>query len=189
MRQIRQRVIAAFVALLAIGGVLLVAGSPASAATKAPTAKSPRYAATSTVSGTATDASGAVYTIAGTFTPTSFVQQNGSLAAVGQLSTTATNTVTGATTSLPTSTQTLAVAQAVASCQILHLVLGPLDLNLLGLVVHLNQVVLDITAVPGAGNLLGNLLCAVAGLLNGGSPLSNLLNALTALLNQILGGL
>jgi hypothetical protein len=51
---------------------------------------------------------------------------------------------------------------------ILNLVFGPLDLNLLGLQVHLDRVVLNITAQPGAGNLLGNLLCAVAGLLNGG---------------------
>ncbi len=42
---------------------------------------------------------------------------------------------------------------------ILNLALGPLDLNLLGLVVHLNQVVLNITAEGGPGNLLGNL-CA-----------------------------
>ena len=45
--------------------------------------------------------------------------------------------------------------------------LGPLDLNLLGLEVHLDPVVLDIVAQPGPGNLLGNLLCAVAGLLDG----------------------
>jgi len=69
---------------------------------------------------------------------------------------------------------------------------GPLDLNLLGLTVHLNEVVLDITAVPGAGNLLGNLLCAVANLLNGLSI--NLLgtaltNVLTQLLNNILAAL
>ncbi len=75
------------------------------------------------------------------------------------------------------------------SCSILNLVLGPLDLNLLGLTVHLNQVVLNITAIPGAGNLLGNLLCAVANLLNGGGTLSTLLNQLTALLNQILAAL
>src|SRR5207248_5455480 len=53
----------------------------------------------------------------------------------------------------------------------------------------LNEVVLDITAVPGAGNLLGNLLCAVANLLNGGSPLSTLLTQLQTLLNQILAAL
>jgi hypothetical protein len=42
------------------------------------------------------------------------------------------------------------------------------------------QIVLDITAQSGAGNLLGNLLCAVAGLLD--SP-----GGLARLLNQILG--
>ena len=48
---------------------------------------------------------------------------------------------------------------------------------------HLNQVVLDIIATTGAGNLLGNLLCAVAGLLDGGAALGQI----AALLNQILG--
>jgi hypothetical protein len=53
----------------------------------------------------------------------------------------------------------------------------------------LNQVVLNITAVPGAGNLLGNLLCAVAGLLDQPGPLANLLNQILDILNGILGGL
>jgi len=65
-------------------------------------------------------------------------------------------------------------------------VLGPLDLNLLGLMVHLNRVVLDITAQSGAGNLLGNLLCAVAGLLDGTGILGNLLR-LSSLLNRLIG--
>jgi hypothetical protein len=69
-----------------------------------------------------------------------------------------------------------------ASCDILNLVLGPLDLNLLGLEVHLNQVVLDIVGTTGAGQLLGNLLCAVAGLLDGGGALGQI----SALLDQIL---
>ena len=47
----------------------------------------------------------------------------------------------------------------------MNLSLGPLDLNLLGLVVHLDEVDLTIDAESGSGNLLGNLLCAVAGLL------------------------
>lgn len=82
-----------------------------------------------------------------------------------------------------------AAVPAATSCPILHLVLGPLDLNLLGLKVHLNRVVLDITAQSGPGNLLGNLLCAVANLLNGTNPtgldllrLSNLLNRVIAIL-------
>ena len=82
-----------------------------------------------------------------------------------------------------------------ASCPILHLDLGPLDLNLLGLTVHLNEVILDITAVPGPGNLLGNLLCAIAGLLDGvdlggvlGGLLQNLIDALIRLLQGLGGG-
>lgn len=74
-----------------------------------------------------------------------------------------------------------------AVCDILHLTLGPLDLDLLGLKVHLDRVVLDIVAESGPGNLLGNLLCAVAGLLDGG--LGGLLGQLRDLLNQILGAL
>jgi hypothetical protein len=79
-------------------------------------------------------------------------------------------------------------APGAGACNVLNLVLGPLDLNLLGLQVHLNQVVLNIVAQTGAGQLLGNLLCAVAGLLDPG-PLSGLLTQLQALLNQILGAL
>jgi hypothetical protein len=86
--------------------------------------------------------------------------------------------------------QAAAAAVAAAACPILHLELGPLDLNVLGLVIHLNRIVLDITAQSGQGNLLGNLLCAVANLLNGGLPtLQGLLNQLIGVLNQILAAL
>ena len=79
-------------------------------------------------------------------------------------------------------------AQGAAACDVLHLVLGPLDLDLLGLQVHLDKVVLDIVAATGAGNLLGNLLCAITGLLDGG-PLAGLLGQLNDLLGQILDAL
>jgi hypothetical protein len=49
-----------------------------------------------------------------------------------------------------------------ATCTVLDLTLGPLDLNLLGLMVHLSQVHLMITADPNGG-LLGSLLCSLAG--------------------------
>ena len=78
--------------------------------------------------------------------------------------------------------------QALATCPILDLSLGPLDLNLLGLVVHLDEVNLNIDAESGPGNLLGNLLCAVAGLLDGPS-LPGLNDILADLLNLILGNL
>ena len=48
---------------------------------------------------------------------------------------------------------------------------------------------LNIVAVSGAGQLLGNLLCAVTNLLNGGGLLSQLLTNLNAILNQLLLGL
>ncbi|HSK32139.1 MAG TPA: hypothetical protein VK903_01515 [Propionicimonas sp.] len=79
-----------------------------------------------------------------------------------------------------------AVPSAARVCPVLNLVLGPLDLDLLGLVVHLDRVVLRIVAQSGAGQLLGNLLCGVAGLLDGG-PLAGLLSQLQSLLNRILG--
>jgi hypothetical protein len=73
-------------------------------------------------------------------------------------------------------------AQAIplpTGCTILNLVLGPLQLNLLGLVLTIPDVVtIDLTAVPGGG-LLGDLLCAVANLLSGG--LGGLLGNLPAL--------
>jgi hypothetical protein len=77
-----------------------------------------------------------------------------------------------------------------ATCDILGLVLGPLHLDLLGLVVDLNQVVLDITGQTGAGNLLGNLLCSLLGLLDGAGALvdiSQLLNRILEVLSGILG--
>jgi hypothetical protein len=47
------------------------------------------------------------------------------------------------------------------------------------------------TAIPGPGNLLGNLLCAVAGLLDQGPSggLGGVLNELLSIINRLLGGL
>ena len=82
-----------------------------------------------------------------------------------------------------------------ARCQVLLLQIpGGLTLDLLGLVVTLAALRLDISAIRGAGNLLGNLLCAVVNLLNGVN-LAGLLSALPALagqagqLGQLLGSL
>jgi hypothetical protein len=58
-----------------------------------------------------------------------------------------------------------------SATSILHLSLGPVDLNLLGLKVHLDDchggpVTVDVSAQPGPGNLLGNLLSGLAGVLD-----------------------
>lgn len=122
---------------------------------------------------------------AGTFNIQQFVNQGGNLMAVGTLVGTLTNGA-GQTQSVVVNNVAAPVTAATASCPILSLTLGPLHLDLLGLVIDLNQVNLNITAQPGPGNLLGNLLCDVANLLNsnGGA-----LTSITNLLNQILGTL
>ena len=125
-------------------------------------------------------------------TITSFKVVDGVLTAVGTITgTVATTDATGGTVLTDVTnaafTAPATIVQQAGGCRVLDLVLGPLHLDLLGLVVDLNQVNLDITAVPGPGNLLGNLLCAVAHLLDGGNTtaLQNVLNVL----NRILGSL
>jgi hypothetical protein len=184
-------------AKVALAGAVAVAtlGVVAAPAVAAPTApKVP--AAAPTAAGTMTSVVDGTFAdggkLTGTFTPAKFANQNGTLVAIGTLHSVLTDG-TGAAAGTTDTSVTLPVqlpagatkAAAAISCSVLHLVLGPLDLNLLGLVVHLNTVVLDITAVPGAGNLLGNLLCALTGILDGGLNLP--LNTIAALLNAILG--
>jgi hypothetical protein len=73
-------------------------------------------------------------------------------------------------------------------CTILELDLGPLFLDLLGLEIDLSRIQLDITAVTGAGNLLGNLLCALVSLLDQ-NPLAAQVGLLLQQINAILAGL
>lgn len=191
------RIFSAAVAGLALTTALSVtAATGASAATAAPARDGSRLAATapastlstltSTVTGTFTNADG-TGTFTGQFAPQKFSVVNGTLQATGLLTGKLVNAdgtqlgTVSRTVTIPVNTAKSA-ADAPAACGILNLVLGPLNLNLLGLVVTLNQVHLTITAVPGAGNLLGNLLCAVVGLLNGSGTLSEI----SALLNSIL---
>lgn len=85
-------------------------------------------------------------------------------------------TVTGMPVTIP-------VTSASGSCEILSLELGPFDLDLLGLVVHLDMIALDISA--GSDRKLGNLLCRVARILESNRSdrhLARLLNQILALL-------
>ena len=119
-------------------------------------------------------------TFAGTFNLTRFANVNGTVNAIGTVTGVLANAA-GQTTSI-LQTVSLPLAAVTGTCDILHLDLGPLSLNLLGLQVDLSRVVLDITAQSGAGNLLGNLLCAVANLLNNPGGLAQLLNQILAAL-------
>ena len=76
-------------------------------------------------------------------------------------------------------------------CDLLFLDIGPISLDPLGLELYISPIQIDLDANPGPGNLLGNLLCAVAGLLDLGGILGFLeqLNQLLDLINDILGSL
>jgi len=161
-------------------------------------------AAPAPVTGTATNGTALTNT---SFTVQRFQQHGGTLYAVGRLEGALGGKTFSKHVSIPVQSAsndgaasgltaphglTAAPAQTAGACSILNLTLAPLDLNLLGLHVHLDQVHLLLEAIPGAGALLGNLLCSVAGLLDGGllgGALSNLLGAITGLLNGLLGGL
>ena len=120
----------------------------------------------------------------GAFNITRFALQNGSLVAIGTLTGTVTNAV-GTVLGTVNQPLTLPVLSINGTCDVLHLELGPLDLNLLGLVVHLDKIVLDIDAQSGPGNLVGNLLCAVAGLLDTNGPLSGIVGLLNNILRRL----
>ncbi|MBL7253097.1 hypothetical protein [Paractinoplanes lichenicola] len=185
----RQRISMIVVAVVAALGLASVGANAAAAApvTRAPAPVAAAAVPSTPVTGTFTDAAGGTGTFTGAFTPTKFVAQNGNLLATGKL----TGTMTDSTgTSLGTVNQSVnaPVAIAQATCRVLDLVLGPLHLDLLGLTVDLNQLHLVINAVSGPGNLLGNLLCAIAGLLDpvpSAGALAALLNFLLALLGQL----
>jgi hypothetical protein len=185
--------------LAALAAVVAVVSITAATATAAPRTGS-----------FATSAAGTARTgesVAGTFTITGFKRVNGVLTAVGTFAGTVdgvakTDTASAPVTAINGHTLSSGASSAVTAqqaadptCQVLTLTLGPLHLDVLGLVVDLNQVNLNITAQSGPGNLLGNLLCSVAHLLDntggggGGGGLSGLLQGITNLLNQILAAL
>ena len=135
------------------------------------------------VSFVGTTAAGAVNFV-GTLSIQKFDVQNNQVVAVGTLTGQVTGAVVGLVQNLLV---TIPLIDANAdACEILHLELGPIDLNLLGLVVHVDRIVVDITAQPGPGNLLGNLLCAIAGLLDQpGAPLNIIADLLNSLLDLL----
>jgi hypothetical protein len=192
MTRFRMAWMATAAALLSV----LVISPLATGAPKKPAAAPQMIAA---ITGTAADGS----TFSGTLTRARFSAQNGVITLAGTVTGTVRNAAgetvgnvtqqvtTGVVSAAPASSgqsaQSVQSARRLqaskAICAILNLQLQPIDLNLLGLTVHLDTVHLIINAVSGPGNLLGNLLCAVTGLLDGPSAataLANLLNVILA---------
>ncbi len=169
--------LAAFMAVFVLSGIGIAS---AQARSSAPPSGAP---VTLPLSGSGTVRStGQPVTFQGTMTVERFISSGRDVWAVGTVSGTVKD---GAGATLGTVTnvsEQIPVQRTDPTCPVLNLTLGPLHLNLLGLVVDLNQVVLTINAVSGGGNLLGNLLCAVAHLLDGSASG----NAVATLLNHIL---
>ena len=168
-------------ALLALAfafGMMLVPSS--GLAQQTTTARTRNAAPTALVQGAV---AGTSNTFSGVLNISNFLVQNGQLVAQGTIAGNVLDATGNVIQAIPATAATLLVSSASASCPILSLTLGPLHLTVLGLEIDLNQVNLNIVAQPGAGNLLGNLLCSVANLLNGGGALSQI----AGLLNQILG--
>lgn len=179
----RTKVIAPLTTIALSGAMLFGISAPAANAAPPPAASAPQLAAVTAPISQVIDGLG---TFTGTFTPTSFANTGGQLTVDGVLNgqvTGAAGNVLATVTNLAFDNVPVTGAAATGTCQILHLDLGPLDLTILGVAVHLDRVVLDVTAMRGPGNLLGNLLCAVAGLLDGNATtgLANLLNRLLGL--------
>ncbi len=208
-------------AVLAVCAMVMTLVAPAATAATAPAAEHQALSAapsgnkagkisllkatTAPVTGAAADGT----TFTGNFDLKRFKERGGVLYAVGTLTGTMDGKsykhnvslpVTGGSNEAATTNAVAAQAQQVGptptpgACSILTLNLGPLNLNILGLRVALDPVNLLIEAIPGAGNLLGNLLCGVAGLLDGGllggglgNLLRNLLGNIATLLNGLLG--
>src|SRR3954447_16662516 len=174
--------LAALAAMLTCA-LMLVPAAGASAAQTAPKL-------TKTVKVTGTSKSGKKFT--GKYTISRFIAKGSKTYAVGTL----TGRLAGKKVTKHGVKMPVALTQAAHSaqlppipgaCAILNLSIQPINLNLLGLSVRTSQIDLRIDAIPGAGNLLGNLLCGITNILNPGaanaSQLAAILNALLALLN------
>jgi hypothetical protein len=137
----------------------------------------------------------------GSWQLTQFVEQDGALYAQGQLTGDVLNKNGKVTNSLhetvllPVSGDSVAslsgaraLPSAQATCTILHLVLGPITLKLLGLNIYIGgpgntPLIVDITG--DQSGLLGQLLCGLLGPVTRISQLTDLVNALNTLLGLL----
>jgi hypothetical protein len=88
-------------------------------------------------------------------------------------------------TTVPVGTAAQPQLTGATACGTLSMVLGPLELTLLGLSFQLNEVNVDFAVVAGTGERLGNLLCEVTSLIEGSARPAELVNRLNTLLDTI----
>jgi len=168
----RRSIIALVAAPLGALGAALSA-APATAAKRMPP---PPTSLAKPISGMFADDTGGIGSIAGITTLRRFTSAAGQLQVVGTVTATL---IDSTDTLLGTATESVTAAvTATGSRESLHVVVEPVDLDLLGRPVHLDKVVLDIAAQSGRADLLA----AAADLLDAGSVGP----ALTELLDRLL---
>lgn len=170
----RLLLVPAVATILALGAPMAAFGATATPQTSAPAPRPAGNLVIDIVDGL-TDA---------TATVTDISVVNGVLTATGTITGTVTALVGGIPTQMAvTDAPFSAPLQVVsATCDILTLNVGAIHLDLLGLVVDTSPIDVLISAVAAPGNLLGNLLCAVAHLLDGSASQ----NAIAALLDHVI---
>jgi len=91
--------------------------------------------------------------------------------------------------SAPSAAASSRMAVAQASCDVLHLDLGAINLNLLGVQFVTTPITLDLTATSDAGGVLGQLICTALETVGNVVDLVGVLNSILSLLTGLLGGL
>ena len=129
----------------------------------------------------------------GTYTIQRFTSSGGKLVAVGKLTGTLKNRrisrdnvrIPAALAQGAQSSQVPPRPLPVPSCPLLHLDLGPINLNLLGLVVRTNRILLFIDGIPSTeagGGLLGDIVCALSNVVLPPTPATGAAKPLSAIL-------
>jgi hypothetical protein len=138
----------------------------------------------------------------GTFSGTFFVQKfearDGRVVAIGMVS----GSLSGAGTTLvgplalpvdvgpggpAAPTSAAAAAPAAQTCPVLHLAVGAVNFNVLGVQVTTQPISIDLTGDSTGTNVLGNLTCTILTTLNNVVGLVNLLNSLLGVLGGLTG--
>jgi hypothetical protein len=78
-----------------------------------------------------------------------------------------------------------ALAAEASACETLSLVLGPLQFDVLGTAVQLNEANVDVIAVPGASERFKNRLCGLTALMEGAAPRAEVVRMLNRLLDTL----
>jgi hypothetical protein len=137
-------------------------------------------------------------TFTGTFSINRFEVRNNAVVAIGVVRGSIAGTgsalvgevaapVTIGTASARAAVSAAAVSQQQATCQVLHLDIGAINLNIQGLMLATQPISIDLSGDSAAP--LGNLVCTIESTLNNVVGLVDLLNQLLGVLTGLVGGL